>query len=123
MKNNMKKGLLIYSLIWFITVGAFWLGMSREAMGYSLLAFYLILPIAGLVCSAMSGARSGLRGIIFCSLFIGVMYMMSQYLTFSLLNMLKSSITKINYPSIPMLIGGALTAFIGYFLGVIFRRR
>ena len=119
----MKKALLIYSLIWVVTVGAFWLGMSREAMGYSLLAFYAVLPIAGLVCSAMSGTQSGLRGIIFSSLFIGIMYMMSQYLTFSLLNMLKSSIAKINYPSIPMLIGGALTAFFGYLLGAIFRRR
>ena len=86
----MKKALLIYSLIWVVTVGAFWLGMSREAMGYSLLAFYAVLPIAGLVCSAMSGTQSGLRGIIFSSLFIGIMYMMSQYLTFSLLNMLIS---------------------------------
>ena len=119
----MKKGLLIYSLIWFITVGAFWLGMSREAMGYSLLAFYAVLPISGFVWSWVSGSRSSFRGIIFSSLFIGTMFMMSDYLTFKLLNMLNHSFEVIRYPSLDMFIGGALTAFVGYLLGAIFRRR
>ena len=119
----MKKGLLMYSLIWLVTVGAFWLGMSREAMGYSLLAFYLVLPIASLVCADISGSRSGFGGIIISSLFIGVMYMMSEYLTFSLLNMVTHSFERINYPNINMLIAGTVLALFGSFIGRIFRIR
>ncbi len=119
----MKKGLLIYSLIWLVTVGAFWLGMGRDAMGYSLLVFYLTLPIASLVCADISGARSGFGGIIISSLFIGVMYMMAEYLTFSLLNMVANSFERINYPNINMLIAGTVIALFGSIVGKIFRIR
>ena len=119
----MRKGLLIYSLIWLICVGAFWLGLGRSAMGYSLLVFYLILPIAGLVCSDMPGTRRGLGGIVISSLFIGVMYMMAEYLTFSLLNMVTNSFSHINYPHINMLIAGTVLALFGSVIGKIFRIR
>ncbi len=119
----MKKGLLKYSLIWLICVGAFWLGLGRSAMGYSLLVFYLALPIAALDCSAISGGRSGFGGIIISSLFIGVMYMMAEYLTFSLLNMVTNSFARINYPNFNMLIAGTVIAFFGSIIGKIFRIR
>ena len=118
----MKKGFLIYLGIWFVTVLSFYLGLSQSAMGYSLLAFYLVLPLAGLICPAiMSYNGACLKCVIIGSLVIGFAYSGAQYLTFSLLNMMLHSFNKINPFSIDAAIGGALTALLGFIIGGIVR--
>ena len=118
----MKKGLLIYFAIWFVTVASFYLGLSQSAMGYSLLAFYLVLPLAGIVCPVISVQNGcSFKGAIIGSIVIGLAYSGAQYLTFSLLNMMNHSFEKINPFSIDAAIGGALTALLGFGLGAIIK--
>lgn len=118
----MKKGFLIYFAIWFVMVLSFYLGLSQSAMGYSLLAFYLVLPLAGIVCPAIivQGGCS-FKGAIISSLVIGFAYSAAQYLTFSLLNMIYISFSRINPFSIEAAIGGALTALLGFAIGVVIK--
>lgn len=118
----MKKGFLIYFAIWFVMVLSFYLGLSQSAMGYSLLAFYLVLPLAGLICPAIMAADGcSFKGAIIGSVVIGFAYSAAQYLTFSLLNMLNHSFSRINPFSIEAAIGGALTALLGFGIGGIIR--
>jgi hypothetical protein len=118
----MKKGLLIYFAIWFVTVASFYLGLSQSAMGYSLLAFYLVLPLAGIICPAISVCNGcSFKGAIIGSIVIGLAYSGAQYLTFSLLNMMLHSFNKINPFSIDAAIGGALTALLGFGIGAIIK--
>ncbi len=118
----MKKGYAIYSGIWIVTVAAFWLGLGRDAMGYSLLAFYAVLPLAGLICPAIMAADGcSFKGVIIGSLVIGIAYSAAQYLTFSLANMINISFSRINPFSIEAAIGGALTALLGFGIGGIIR--
>lgn len=118
----MKKGLLIYFAIWFVTVASFYLGLSQSAMGYSLLAFYLVLPLAGIVCPVISVQNGcSFKGAIIGSIVIGLAYSGAQYFTFSLLNMMLHSFNKINPFSIDAAIGGALTALLGFGLGAIIK--
>jgi hypothetical protein len=91
-------------------------------MGYSLLAFYFVLPIAGFACSAgMAYYGTSFMGAIVGSLVIGFAYSGAQYLTFSLLNMMLHSFNKINPFSIDAAIGGALTALLGFGIGAIIK--
>ena len=91
----------------------FWLGMGSDAMGYSLIAFYVVLPVSALVCSISLGAGGcSFKGGIIGSLFIGFAHSLAQYATFSLANMISISFSRINPFSIEAMIGGALTAFI-----------
>ena len=118
----MKKGLLIYFSIWFVTVASFYLGLSQSAMGYSLLAFYFVLPLAGIVCPAISVQNGcSFKGAIIGSIVIGFAYSGAQYLTFSLFNMMNHSFEKINPFSIDAAIGGALTALLGFGIGAIIK--
>ena len=118
----MKKGFLIYFAIWFVMVLSFYLGLSQSAMGYSLLAFYLVLPLAGIVCPViMTQGGCSFKGAIISSLVIGFAYSSAQYLTFSLLTMLNHSFSRINPFSIDAAIGGALTALLGFVIGAIIK--
>ena len=113
-----SKAVLVYFIIWVVTVGAFWMGLGRDAMGYSLLAFYGVLPLAGLICPILIARRGcSFLGSILGSLLIGFAYSAAQYLTFSLANMILISFERINPFSIEAMLGGAATALIGYFIG------
>ena len=118
----MKKGFAAYSLIWVVTVLAFYLGLGQSAMGYSLLAFYFVLPLAGIVCPAiMAQDGCSFKGAIIGSVVIGFAYSAAQYLTFSLLNMINITFSRINPFSIEAAVGGALTALLGFGIGSIIR--
>ena len=121
-KGSKVKFALAYAIIWLSMVASFYMGLSQSAMGYSLLAFYFVLPIAGFVCSAgMAYYGATFKGIIAGSVIIGFAYSGAQYLTFSLLNMMKHSFQKINPFSIDAAIGGALTALLGFAIGAIIK--
>lgn len=118
----MKKGIYLYFGVWAVTVAAFWLGLSREAMGYSLLAFYAVLPAVGIICPAiMAINRCSFGCAIASSVVIGFFYSLAQYVTFSLLNMLNISFERINPFSVEAMIGGALTALLGFAIGGVIR--
>ena len=116
------KCALAYAIIWITMVASFYMGLSQSAMGYSLLAFYLVLPVAGFACSAgMAYYGATFKGAIIGSVIIGFAYSGAQYLTFSLLNMMYHSFEKVNPFSIDAAIGGALTALLGFGLGALIK--
>ena len=82
--------IVIYSAVWVIAISAFWLtSLSGDAMAYSLLVFYLLLPAATFIMSYMIGRddRWGTMKWV-APVFFGEMYMLADYFTFCLANML-----------------------------------
>ncbi len=47
------------SRIWALSIIVFWLGGGSDAMGYSLVVFYLVLPITTLIISVFIGKDDG----------------------------------------------------------------
>lgn len=107
----------IYLAVWSLALLMFWLGTQPDdAMGYSLLVFYLVLPIVTLNVSLFIGLDSGWgKGKWLMSLFFGVMYMLAGYGTFSLANM--KSFHKFNSPEFGMIIPGLIISLIGMGIG------
>lgn len=96
----------VYFTIWLIAILAFWLTpLSEDGIGYSLLVFYLMLPVATLIISYAIGydKRWGKMKWSMPVLF-GVMYMLVEYFTFNLANMLMNK--TINDPKLTMILTG-----------------
>lgn len=106
-KNKFSKLILIiaYLAIWAISLVFFWLFTSgSDAMGYSIIFFYILLPVTTFVLSFLIGKNDywgrwkWISAIIF-----GVMYMLTEYVTFSVANMV--AFDKVNEPEWGMFIG------------------
>lgn len=117
-KNRLRKLLpvLVYTVIWALCVLIFWLDSGRDAGVYSVFIFWGILPVSTLIISAISGkedfkplTKLGIVG------FMGVMFMLCDYLTFSLLNMV--SFDKFNPPAFDGLIMGLIFSAVGMAIG------
>ena len=126
--NRRSRIILIssYLIVWFLLIFLFWftdMAEGSNVTGYALLAFYVILPVATLITSFLIG-KDRLWGMSkwFMVIFYGVMYMLSEYVTFSLANMKYYNFSKINAPAFEMLIGGAVMAAVGIGLGMLFSK-
>ena len=117
-KNRLRKLLpvLAYTVIWALCVLLFWLYSGRDAGTYSIFVFWGILPVSTLIISAISGKEDfkpllkiGIVG------FLSVMYMLCDYLTFSLLNMV--SFDKFNLPTLDSFIMGVIFSAVGMAIG------
>ena len=117
-KNRLRKLLpvLVYTIIWVLCVLLFWLYSGRDAGTYSIFVFWGILPVSTLIISAISGKEDfkpllkiGIVG------FLSVMYMLCDYLTFSLLNMV--SFDKFNLPTLDSFIMGVIFSAVGMAIG------
>ncbi len=118
--------LAVYLAVWALCLLSFWvtrwLGGSVDAMGYSLLVLYLILPAATLVLSVWVGrdrAYAETRWLML--LFFGAMYMLAPYATFSLANTLLSG--NRHWPELTAMLPGILCAAAGMGIGALLRRR
>ena len=121
-RSRISKPLLFgaYSVVWIAAVAAFWLGGRADAMGYSIIALHIVLPLAAVVVTFLMGKTEGLSlasGLLL--IFVGVMYMLAPYLTFSLANMI--AFEHVNMPDLTGLVFGAACGAIGLVLGVIAR--
>lgn len=109
--GSVYLGMLIISLIVFwIFVGA------GDEMGYSIVFFFLAFPVITAVLSFLIGKRSQLgkrRWLL--SLVFGVGYMLADYATFSLANMI--AFEKFNLPSFELIIGGTAISLFGMAMG------
>ena len=47
----------VYLVVWGVSVLAFWMGGRTDAMGYSLVVFYAVLPMSTLVLSSSDAHR------------------------------------------------------------------
>lgn len=117
-RQRLSKIILVtaYLLIWTMSVLVFWLGGRGDAMGYSILFFYLILPVTTLVISVFIGKDRGWENWRWVMLlFFGVMYMLAPYATFSLSNMM--AFDKFNAIEIGDMLPGILCSAAGMTAG------
>ena len=117
-----------YLVIWIAAIVVFWafaITYAESAMGYSLTFFWIILPATTLVVSFLIGRNDYWgRGKWVFSIGFGVMYMLAEYVTFSMANNL--AFGKVNMPEASMVPAGAAISLVGMALGYlvfIIRRR
>ncbi len=121
-KSRQKFSKLIqvmgYLLIWAMSIIVFWIGGRSDAMGYSLVVFYLVLPVTTLVISVFVGKDSGWANYKWIMmLFFGLMYMLAHYATFSLANTI--AFGNLHIPDITDLLPGILCSAVGLIIGTV----
>ena len=118
----------IYVVAWVVLIALYWLSegikngpvLNLDASGFSLLTFFFILPTVTFVTAffigkdQMWGASKWLMLI-----FYGVMYMLAEYATFSLDNMINNEYSHFNLPEFRMIFAGAIMAAIGIGIGIL----
>ena len=126
MKNNAIfdfgkwKPVIVYSIIWLIAYGAFFLAGSGGAMAYWMIVFWVVLPLAAIMTAVQAGRnRAWMKSeSLFLAVFYGVMYMLAPYVTFGLANVRafghRSTVTGLE---IWLLIPGMLFFIAGFVIG------
>lgn len=123
MKNRKRLNPIIsYLIVWLVMVVIFWVGGSLDPLGFSIVSFYIVLPITTLIISFLVGkdkGRSNMKWLL--TTFFGVMYMLANYTTFNLANMMW--FRKFNYPDWDMILPGLIISAIGMAVGFIYSRK
>ena len=120
-KSNANRNKIItilsYMLVWAIAMIVFWFFTSgSDAMGYSLMFLWIILPVTTFVVSIVIGKSDfWKKGKWAFTLFFGVMYMLAEYGTFKMANNI--AFDKLNAPDWGMIVAGAIISAIGMLLG------
>lgn len=111
--------LAAYLGIWAFALIVFWFWISgSDAMGYSLVFLWIILPVATFVISLLIGKNHHPgKGKWLTPIVCGTMHMLAEYATFSVRNMIAISFTRINMPHFEMLLVGAFFSVIGLCIG------
>jgi transcriptional regulator with XRE-family HTH domain len=124
-KNKLSKLLLVlsYLIIWAFTLIAFWFMISdSDAMGYSLMIFYVLLPVTTFIISLLIAKNNYWNKCKWLSsLIFGTMYMLAEYTTFSLSNML--AFDKINTPEWSMILIGSIISLMGLGIGTLIYKK
>jgi len=121
-RTDLSKTVIVaaYLILWTLSILFFWLGGRRDAMGYSLLIFYFLLPVGTLILSVFIGLGRGWENRKWLMLlFFGGMNMLAPYATFSLANM--ASVHKFNLPELTDMLPGVLCAGLGIAVGTAVR--
>ncbi len=106
-----------YLLVWALCILFFWLGGRSDAMGYSLVVLYLVLPAATIAFSAFMGQEEcGPNERWLLLLLCGFLYMCVPYATFTLSNMAHTSVFRL--PELWDMLPGLLCAAAGMGAGV-----
>lgn len=123
--GNRNKIIIIlsYMLIWSLAMIAFWFFTSgSDAMGYSLMYLWIILPVTTFVESMLIGKNDFWeKGKWGSTLFFGLMYMLAEYGTFKMANNIATN--KINAPDWGLIVIGAIISTIGILLGSLWRKK
>ena len=115
--------MLSYLLIWAVAMIVFWFFTSgSDAMGYSLMFLWIILPITTFVVSIIIGKNDFWgKGKWAITLFFGVMYMLAEYGTFKMANNI--TFDKLNAPAWGMVVAGTIISTIGMLVGSLFNKQ
>lgn len=115
--------LVSYLAVWMASLIAFWLLSSgSDALGYSILFLWGLLPAATLASSFFIGKHDDWgRGRWLFSLFFGIMYLLAEYTTFGAANMI--AFGKLNQPEWLMLPVGVVISLAGIGAGSGISRR
>lgn len=107
----------VYFVIWLAAVLYAWCLLDPgDGIGYSLLVFYLTLPLATLILSIIIGKRDIWGGYKWLSvIYFGVMYLLAEYMTSRLANMLLSQ--RFRMPMFELFFIGAIISLIGLAIG------
>lgn len=124
-KTKSSKLILIlsYLVIWAIAIIVFWFFTEGgDAMGYSLMYLWVVLPVSTLVCSFLIGKNDYWGKLKWLTVIgFGVMYMLAEYATFSMAN--NVTFNKVNMPNFSMILIGIFISMIGIAIGhVIFKK-
>lgn len=125
-KSNVKRAktglILTYLLIWSIAMIVFWFFTNPDdAMGYSLMFIWIILPVTTFVVSFITGKRNYWGKTKWCVAFVlGIMFMLAEYGTFSMANNISTH--KINVPDFGMIVSGFIISVIGLGIGSLARK-
>lgn len=118
-RNNLSMLILtaVCLGIWTFSLIAFWFFISgSDAMGYSLMFLWVLLPVTIFAASFIIGKNDYLPKYKWLPAVIsGIMYMLAEYATFSASNMI--AFNKINMPEWGMLVSGAIISLIGTGIG------
>lgn len=123
-KNKFSQLILVltYLFIWFISLVVFWIFTSgSDAMGYSFMFLWILLPVTTFVISFLIGKHNYWgKWKWFCAIVLGIMYMLAEYATFRTANMIVFH--KINTPDWSMIFIGGSVSVIGLGIGTIIYR-
>ncbi len=112
----------VYLGIWALSLIVFWLFTDgSDAMGYSLMFLWLLLPVTTFVLSLIIGANDywGRRKWL-CAPVFGLMYMLAEYATFRCANMAAFGVFRLPDPL--LILPGAIISLLGLVLGSAARR-
>ena len=122
-KNKLAKLILIitYLAIWAIALIVFWFFTSgSDAMGYSLMFLWFLLPVATVVLSFLIGRNDYWGKMKWLSaVAFGVMYMLAEYATFSISYMVYCN--HLNAPDFMMILSGGIVSVVGLTIGTAVR--
>jgi hypothetical protein len=123
-KRTLAKLILViaYVVIWAFSLIVFWLFTSgSDAMAYSLMFLWVLLPVTTLIISLLIGKNNYWGKWKWSSAVVfGVMYTLAEYGTFNAANMY--AFDKLNLPRFEMLLTGGTISLVGLGIGTLLRR-
>ena len=126
-KSNTNRSkivtILSYLLIWAYAMIVFWFFTSgSDAMGYSLMFLWFILPVTTFIVSVVIGKNNFWgKGKWAFTLFFGVMYMLAEYGTFKIANNI--TFNKLNFPDLGMIVAGLIISALGMLVGSLWNKK
>ena len=126
-KSNANRNKIItilsYMLVWAIAMIVFWFFTSgSDAMGYSLMFLWIILPVTTFIVSVVIGKNNFWgKGKWAFTIFFGAMYMLAEYGTFKMANNI--AFNKLNAPDLGMIVAGAIISAIGMLVGSLWNKK
>lgn len=112
-----RRLILVYCAVWLSSLVLFWCFTgAADAMGYSILVLWVLLPLTTFAVSLVIGKKNlwGSRNRL-APLILGFLYMLAGYATFPLANTL--AFGRINLPDLGSWLWGALLSAAGLALG------
>ena len=109
---------ILFVLVFIAIMLMFWIGLANgsDAMGFSFLSMYILLPVSGLITGFIDGLNRVDRFKWIFPFMAGIFNSFCQLFTFTLYN----SLTKANIFTIKIYLNLFLIAGIPTFLGVLF---
>lgn len=120
--KRFRKLMICYWVFWLAGIGLFWTrNVNDYLIPFSVGYFIIGLPLASIVVSMlMVSSRIINKGRWILIFFFGIMYMLADYLTFTLANM--RAFHKWSWPDLDSFLIGAACALIGLFIGTVLSR-